>query len=372
MVKHFVLLASLAYVLSTVPSRAAIRYTITDLGFASATGINNHGDVCGSATGVNGLQQALLYKSGNITYLGALPSGAYSQASAINNFGQVIGSSGTSPDPFTRNQNHAFLYSNGVMTDLGTLGGATSYASAINDGGQIAGRADIPGPSQFGQIYHAFIYSNGHMMDLGALGGTYSSAQGINSRGEVVGSIDFVDPFIYTGGSIAYLQIIPASGDRPIEADAINASGEILGLTRYPDTDPFTGNDSFGYHALFYSNGMGTQIDTFGGDSSFAGGMNSEGDVVGSADVRSNLLTHAFYFSAGTLFDLNDFIDPSSGWILNKATGINDLGQIIGEGVNPSGQNDSFLLTPVPEPALTGFVSSIPLLLLRHRPRGTN
>jgi probable HAF family extracellular repeat protein len=346
---------------------ATVNYTITDLGFASATGINNHGDVCGWTIGENGLQHALLYKSGSITYLGALPGGAYSEASAINNFGQVVGFSGTSPDPSTRNQDHAFLYSNGAMTDLGTLGGATSYASAINDGGQIVGRADIPGPNQFVMVHHAFIYSNGQMTDLGALGGTFSSALGINNLGDVVGSIDSSDPFIYTGGSIAYLQGVPPSGDRPIEADAINDSEEILGQTRYPDIDPFTGSDSFGHNAIFYNNGTVTQIDTFGGDSSFPGDINSNGDVVGSADVRSNLLTHAFYFSSGTMFDLNDLVDPSSGWILNRATGINDFGQIIGQGTNPSGQLDSFLLTPVPDPAALPLLLFPATLLLRRR-----
>ena len=34
---------------------------------------------------------------------------------------------------------HAFLYSNGKMTDLGTLGGACSYGYGINASGEVVG-----------------------------------------------------------------------------------------------------------------------------------------------------------------------------------------------------------------------------------------
>ena len=62
--------------------------------------------------------------------------------------------------------------------------------------------------------------------------------------------------------------------------------------------------------------------------------------------------------------DLNDLI-PASGWTLEMATAINDVGQIVGYGVSPSGQMNafSFLLTPAPEPST--------LVLLRYRPIGS-
>ncbi|MBC8377670.1 MAG: hypothetical protein H8E62_00700 [Planctomycetes bacterium] len=69
-----------------------------------------------------------------ITNLGTL-GGSRSEATGINDSGQVIGSSRIAGDAET----HAFLYDNGVMTDLGTLGGSTSGASSINNNGQIVG-----------------------------------------------------------------------------------------------------------------------------------------------------------------------------------------------------------------------------------------
>ncbi len=43
--------------------------------------------------------------------------------------------------------------------------------------------------------------------------------------------------------------------------------------------------------------------------------------------------------------DLNDLIDPGSGWVLTGGVGINDLGQIAGNGIHNRLQRP-FLLSP--------------------------
>ena len=75
---------------------------------------------------------------------------------------------------------HAFLWQNGTMTDLGTLGGTcpvplcvTVQAVTINRKGQVAGRS----VTALGEE-HAFFWEDGTMTDLGTLGGTFSQSAG--------------------------------------------------------------------------------------------------------------------------------------------------------------------------------------------------
>jgi hypothetical protein len=92
---------------------------------------------------------------------------------------------------------------------------------------------------------------------------------------------------------------------------------------------------------------------------SAAFGINNRDEIVGfyggTADPR------AFLISGGQLLDLNDLLPIDSGWDLEVATGINDDGQVVGLGRDPSGSLRRFLLTTtaVPEPtslALFGLV----------------
>ena len=82
---------------------------------------------------------------------------------------------------------HAFLYSNGTMQDLGTLGGTEGAAAGINNKGQVVGNSLTTG----NLASHAFLYSNGKMQDLNSLvtgsGWVLSSASGINDRGQIIG-----------------------------------------------------------------------------------------------------------------------------------------------------------------------------------------
>jgi hypothetical protein len=62
--------------------------------------------------------------------------------------------------------------------------------------------------------------------------------------------------------------------------------------------------------------------------------------------------------------NLNDLIDPSSGWGLAKACATNDSGQIVGYGTNSDGVEHSLLLTRVPAPSLPPSIAAGGLLFL--------
>ena len=150
------------------PHNSAINYS-----FANA--INSSGQVIGRSTNPAGGETPFLYSDGKMS---ALRLGSAATAVAINGTGAITGAFFAAPGMF-----HAFLYRNGAVTDLGTLGGAQSFGNAINDNGQVTGTAETAD----GGPVDAFLYANGKMRDLGSLNGSGSIGYAINIAGEVVG-----------------------------------------------------------------------------------------------------------------------------------------------------------------------------------------
>ena len=136
---------------------------------------------------------------GRCTNLGDLGGGA-AAAYGINASGQVVGYSVTTGGIAT----HAFSYSNGTMTDLGTLGGAT----ALRMQSTTADRSwATPKPSA-AMTMHLFI-ATAPMLDLNTLvaplsdGWTLERATAINDNGWIVGTsyndlTDQYDSFLLT------------------------------------------------------------------------------------------------------------------------------------------------------------------------------
>jgi probable HAF family extracellular repeat protein len=85
-----------------------------------------------------------------------------------------------------------------------------------------------------------------------------------------------------------------------------------------------------------------------GGPEAFANAINNRGQVVGLSYLPDVGFPHATIWDGTTAIDLNSLLDQSGvGWTLEDATGINSRGQIVGYGINGSGQTLGFLLTPV-------------------------
>jgi probable HAF family extracellular repeat protein len=316
----------------------AILYNVTDLGTlggreSSAYSINNRGEVVGfSYRGTPGPYHAFLYSNGTMHDLGTLGSG-YSAGQAINNHGQVVGWADNGVI-----LRRAFHYvGSGPMQDLGIPTGIESWAYGINDAGQIAGH------TRTGGVSRAFLYNSGSFQDLGTLGGAESQSWGINSHAQVVGwatnSAGLPRAFLYSG--TGPMQDLGTLGGTTSGARDINDLGQVVGSSAISDGT---------FHAFLWS-GSGPMQDLGAG---FATAINNRGQIVANSSVMGS--NHAFvYLGDGLMQDLNGLIDPASGWTLSNAFDINDLGQIVGEGISPSGETRAFLLTPVPEQS--SFVS---------------
>ena len=224
------------------------------------------------------------------------------------------------------------------VTPLPMLPGSTSSsASAINDSGQVVGYSY--GTSSSGVAYDAacaWTQSSG-AWTVAALPnpfGSYNSvANAINASGEVVGycnngSVNV--PFVWTpngsGGWTATALSLLQAGEGG-QARAVNASGDVVGQAHYETS---TGTTVL-YACLWTPNTSGgwtlTNLGTLSGPNGFyaeaADGINASGQVVGYGVDSSGEV--GFLYSNGSMTDLGNY----------SATAINDSGVVVGS--NPSG-----------------------------------
>jgi probable HAF family extracellular repeat protein len=238
---------------------------------SAANIINDRGEIGGAADDPTRARHGFLYDRGTMSDLGALPGSTFSTVFGLNNRGELVGGSqlpGTSVF-------HAVAFSAGGVTDLGTLGGPSSFAVHISDAGEATGRADLPtGLSRAflytgGVLYNigvlpgdtvsfgrslnnrgdvvaqscgssgcrAFLWREGDTTELGSLGGTQTNPVSINNRAQIVGasrtatSGAMSHAFLWENGVMVDLndRIPPGDGWVLLQANAVNASGEIVG-----------------------------------------------------------------------------------------------------------------------------------------------
>ncbi len=194
----------------------------------------------------------------SIVDLGTLPGGGFSNALNVNDRGQIVGLSGAADGTM-----HAVLWDNGVVIDLGTLGGTSSAAWDINNRGQIVGESDN----------RAFLWQDGEMFDLSEAG-PFNRAFAINQRAQVVGHFQF-EGVLWQKGTLTSLGILSAVD--------INDHGVVAGTDNV--------NDEF--HAVLWQRGevidLGTS-DRGGTGGAARCGINNRGQVVGDATVDGGLM----------------------------------------------------------------------------------
>ena len=271
--------------------------------------INNRGELAGTVAGDEFDQRACLITGGHLQLLKRLGEGFSinkGEAYGINDSGQIVGYTSIRQDPHfvTDPIPHAVLWQNGVVHDLGTLGGPASVAFVINEEGDVVGISDGPHGKNYVFLYHA-----GKLVPLSSPPEKADfSPIGMNGLDQIVGTSDAksVDKF-GQGRDVPVLW-----------------SGKVL-------TNLCHGNKKYKY---------GT-----------ANAINFEGQIVGSvndgeADEDGGYANHAELWKDGSGYDLNKCVQPTAGWMLSEAISINSHGWIVGTGIH-NGHTRAFLLTPV-------------------------
>jgi len=336
--------------------QAQTHYVVTDLGtLTGASTIARKINAWGQAAATSeerdgGGARAALWRNSakSLVWLSALDDSDYSEATSINDRGEMAGLSNT------KNNMHAVLWSiSGAIKDLGALPGDTSSrAFAINDRGKVVGLSSGPRGER------AFLWTPDRMVVLEVPPETKSSeAHGINNRDQVVGHFRGpagIHAFLWTPDS-AFQDLGVLPGCQTSKAIGINDSGEVVGSSSGPfNTRSFLWTPRDGMQAI---------SDIPSEEFSEALDINTHSEVVGS--YEGSLGNRAYLWTRKNGFvDLNTLIPAGSGLLLTMAVSINDRGQILALGmahpdVSPDHRVDedegdelhsvdvhSFLLTP--------------------------
>jgi probable HAF family extracellular repeat protein len=294
----------------------------------------------------------------------ALPllSGTQSAADAINSQGVLAGYATLAGNTVQ----HATLWRDGTIEDLGTLGGPNSGVlwPGLNDWGVAAGVAETADlqprgeawscsaffPTTTGHICRGFAYRDRQMIKMPTLGGDNSFATEVNDRGLVVGWAEtpVVDPTcnypqvlqfraaVWDPATNQIHQLRPLHGDSASAATAINEQGQVVGISG--KCDIAVGRFS-ARRAVMWDHGRVTDIGGLGGIAwNTAMALNNEGVVVGFADTTGDQSGapnfHAFIWTSES--GIQD-IGTLSGDNLSEALDINDRGQVVGISIGNSG-----------------------------------
>jgi probable HAF family extracellular repeat protein len=315
------------------------RYTLTELGHLPgcdvtlAQGMNNKGQVVGysyqfaSPGHLNSVfAYAFLWQDGKMIPLRTL-GGAYSHACGINDRGDIVG------DADTRDSLRPVLWPAGKLDEPQVLAPRTGFALAINEKGEIAG------------VLNGLALWNGReAREFPPPEGRLVRVNRITQRGEVVGFTSVEGPFGTDWDQRAYryrtgrMEELPTLGGKNSHCADINEAGLMVGWSS-------TAADE--RHACLWKERMVHDLSSLKGRASEAAGINAKGEIVGSTDKASGGWA-ACLWRNGKAVELQTLVEHGSDWDLCFAKRINDRGQILALGTRRDrGRCDrSLLLIP--------------------------
>ena len=250
---------------------------------------------------------------------------------------------------------NAFLWHNGVLTDLGTLGGPNSDSGwPPNNSGNAAGGAETGAVDPYAENYcayndnllcRAFFWrsSTKKMIALPTLGGNNGYGAGVNNWDVVAGNAETTTPEPACAGTSQYFQLEPVlwingrikqlpnfPGDPDGAANGINDWGQAIG---------WSGNCFTPVHALLWQDGKVTNLGDLGGSYAEAIVINNVGQVTGYSTLSGDQYYHGFLWTWGKMTDLGTLFGDvsSSGYYLN------DWGQVVGVSNDSSGNSRAFI-----------------------------
>ena len=289
---------------------------------SAALAINDNNQIVGRGGPGSG---AFLWQNGVVSDLGALPGMQYGQPEDINASGQVVGTSFNAAGGL-----RAVLWTPKAgggynpPIDLGTLGGSGCEGKAINDDGVIAGNCKLPGDV----VSHAVIWdANRQIHDIQTVQGGESFTWGINALGQVVGQWNgptYQQAFRYSPGT--GMELLPGLG---------GLQGVALDINRLGQTVGWSGSSINDLRATLWDGSTPTALD--GSLGSVGLGITDDGRVVGRASSRAFLWTAA---SGIQLLDLPRGGDFAQAWDINAN------GWIVGEVSLASGRTFAALWKP--------------------------
>jgi probable HAF family extracellular repeat protein len=296
----------LAFCASTISGQAALKYHVLAITPGVAQGVNDKGDVAGT-----------------------IPIGVR--------------------DSFNYQINHAFLYKNGTITDLGVYNTPldpfyeSTLGQAVNNSDLVVGNISNPGGPKGGATFgsfDAFSWKSGVLTDIAGGttdGGASADAVGVNEQGTAVGSYDAGQYFFHAqyGYSHAYISLNGVRTDLGTLAGenlnlsfgfAINNAGQVVGVSTNLSGSPFFNPP---YYAFLWSNGT---MKAIGGAQSahFAPtAINNNGWIAGTLNVSP---VAGVYNAQAVLYVNSRFISLGAvkGFQSSQSLSMNDLGMVVG------------------------------------------